>query len=95
MDMYPEIGPVEVGEWVRYESSGDPDHHFVQVAAMTKKLIYVDGFTGFGVGPNGRVAFSREHGALFEVGCYDAYAGRLRKLTDADRAEMVERGIGQ
>lgn len=63
---------------------GDPDHHYVQVTRLTKKLIYVDGFTE-------PVAFSREHGALFDVGCYDAYAGRLRKLTEADRAELAAR----
>lgn len=91
--MYPPLGPVSVGDWLRYESSGDPEHHYVQVAALSRKLIYVDGFAGFDVGPNGRLAFSREHGALFEVGCYDAYAGRLRRLTEADRAALAAQGV--
>ena len=82
MTMYPELGPVEVGEWLRYESSGDPDHYFLRVSRLTKNLIWVDDFND-----DGAAAFSREHGALFVVGMFDAYAGRVRKLADADRAD--------
>jgi len=77
--MYPPLPPVEVGEWLRYQESGCPPdvYEFVQVERLSAKLIHADG-----------LRFSREHGALFEVGVYDAYAGRVRKITDADKPAL-------
>ena len=78
LGMYPPLPPVEVGEWLRFDSSGDPDHDFVQVDRLTKKLIWC-----------GKEKFSREHGALLvEIGLYDAYAGRVRKLTPENKVEL-------
>lgn len=83
--MYPPLGPVEIGEWLRFEASDDWRHHFVQVSRLTKKLIWIDE----GWDNDAPIAFSREHGAMFTPFMYDAYAGRLRKLTDEDRADPV------
>ena len=78
MSLYPPLPPVEVGEWLRYESSYDPDHGFVQVERLTPQLLHACG---------GK--FSREHGAEYVgFGLYDAYVGRVRKLTAEDRAEL-------
>ena len=77
--LYPQLPPVEVGEWLRLEQSDAWFPQFVQVERLTPKLIHAGGMT-----------FSREHGAAYDgFGIYDAYAGRVRKLTtDADRAEF-------
>lgn len=80
MNMYPDLGPVEVGETLSFTASDMWWSDYIEVERMTKKLIYAGG-----------MAFSRENGALFEVGGYDAYAGRVRKLTDDDRAEIERR----
>lgn len=78
--MYPDLPPVEVGETLRYFEPGDPDRtpYYVKVTRLTKKLIYVDGLTE-------GCAFSREHGAYFDVGCFNAYSGYVRKLTPDDK----------
>lgn len=77
--MYPPLGPVQVGDFLRLESSGDWETHIVKVERLTKKLIYIEGCAD---------GFSREHGAVFDVGCYDAYAARLRPLSAEDRAKL-------
>lgn len=73
--MYPPLGPVKAGDMLRFEASGDPDAYLVTVSRVTEKLIYVD--DGWSDGKP--AAFSREHGAMFMTGHYDAYAGRLRQ----------------
>lgn len=77
--MYPPLPPVEVGEWVRFEESGWWEVDYIRIERITDKLIYADG---------GR--FSREHGAVFLVGIYDAYAGRIRKITEADHPRIAK-----
>lgn len=76
--MYPPLPPVEVGEWVRFEESGWPEVDYIRVDRMTAKLIYANG-----------MRFSREHGAYFDVGVYDAYAGRIRKITKEDHSAIA------
>ncbi len=77
--MYPPLPPVEVGEWLRYEKSGDWEVDYIRVERITAKLIYAEG-----------MAFSREHGALFDVGVYDAYAGRVRMITAEDHPRIAK-----
>lgn len=61
MTMYPDLGPVEVGDVLRFESSGDWEVHYVTVSKLTKKLIVIDKVTDFEGRPS---KFSRKHGAL-------------------------------